>query len=454
MKRFSKFLVVAALASSMGLSSCEGVLNILPPLDLANESALTNTRGLETALTGAYNGFASGSLVAGNCITTGEIWSDQIIPASPGFGELQIVGRNLNFFNPNGRSIWQDGYGVINRANNILDALPTVNDAQIAGVRDAIRGESLFLRGWMYFELVRYFSQGWGFTADNSHPGVVLRTTPTKGSTGLPKARSTVAETYKQIIDDLTEAERLLPAINPNGRADKAAVAALLARVYFQQNDFTNAAAAANRVISTGRFALNSTVRRVFDANDTPEAVFQLLSTDQNNSAGALQGSFRAFDFDSPFYLDDAFARTLTTPANRGDRRIDSLLLQRDGITFTTKYDRLAPPMHVPLIRYSEMLLIRAEATATSAPTAALADVNAVRTRAGLTALTGLSGQALTDAIRRERSIEFIAEGHRFHELKRTRQNLRATPWNGNQTIFKIPDVEVNANTLCTQNPD
>jgi hypothetical protein len=454
MKRFSKFLAVAALTSGMGLSSCEGVLNILPPLDLANESALTNTRGLETALTGAYNGLASGSLVAGNCITTGEIWSDQIIAASPGFGELQIVGRNLNFFNPNGRSIWQDGYGVINRANNILDALPTVNDAQIAGARDAIRGESLFLRGWMYFELVRYFSQAWGFTADNTHPGVVLRTTPTKGSTGLPKARSTVAETYKQIIDDLTEAERLLPTTNPNGRADKAAVAALLARVYFQQNDFTNAASAANRVISTGRYALNASVRGVFDANDTPEAIFQLRSTDQNNSAGAVQGSFRAFDFDSPFYLDDAFARTLTTAANRGDRRIDSLHLQRDGITFTTKYDRLAPPMHVPLIRYSEMLLIRAEATAQSAPAAALADVNAVRTRAGLTALTGLSGQALTDAIRRERSIEFIAEGFRYHELKRTRQNLRSTPWNGNQTIFKIPDVEVNANTLCTQNPD
>ena len=106
------------------------------------------------------------------------------------------------------------------------------------------------------------------------------------------------------------------------------------------------------------------------------------------------------------------------------------------------------------MIRYAEVLLIRAEATAQASPAAALTDVNAVRRRAGLAALTGLSGQALVDAIRRERSIEFIAEGHRYHELKRTRQNLRATPWNGNQTIFKIPDVEVNANTLCTQNPD
>lgn len=452
MKRFSKLLAVAALTAGMGMSACESVLNILPPLDLANEAALTNTRGVQTALTGAYStsgGLSDGSLVSGNCVTAGELWADQVIASSPGFGQLQIVNRNLNFFNDQGRPIWQNGYGVINRVNNILDALPTINDASIGAVRDAIRGESLFLRGWMYFELVRYFAQPWGFTADNSHPGVVLRTTPTKGSVGLAKARATVAETYKQIIDDLTEAERLLPASN-SGRANKAAAAGLLARVYFQQNDFTNAAAAANRVASAGA-ALNSDVREVFDKNDTPEAVFQLLSTDQNNAAGAVNGNFRAVDFDSPFYLDDAYARTLFSSATTGDKR-RNLFLQRDGLTFTTKFDRLV--MNVPIIRYAEILLIRAEATAQTNATGALADLNAIRQRAGLPALTGLTGQALIDAIRRERSIELIAEGNRYHELKRTRQSLRSTPWNGNQTIFKIPDVEVNANTLCTQNPD
>jgi len=453
MKRFSKFLAVAALASGMGLSSCEGVLNILPPLDLANEAALTNTRGVQTALTGAYStsgGLSDGSLVSGNCVTAGELWADQVVASSPGFGQLQIVSRNLNFFNDQGRPIWQNGYGVVNRVNNIIDALPTINDAEIAAVRDVIRGESLFLRGWMYFELVRYFAQPWGFTGDNSHPGVVLRTTPTKGTVGLAKARATVAETYKQIIDDLTEAERLLPASN-SGRASKGAAAALLARVYFQQNDFTNAAAAANRVAGANLYSLTDGVRDVFDNANNSEAIFQLLSTDQNNAAGAVNGNFRAADFDSPFLLDDAYARVLFGSTTTGDKRRD-LFLQRDGLTFTTKFDKLV--MNVPMIRYAEILLIRAEATAQTNPTAALADVNAIRRRAGLSALTGLTGQALIDAIRRERSIEFIAEGFRYHELKRTRQNLRATPWNGNQTIFKIPDVEVNANTLCTQNPD
>ncbi len=452
MKRFSKFLAVAAMTAGLGMSSCEGVLNILPPLDLANEAALTNTRGVQTALTGAYStsgGLSDGSLISGNGITAGELWADQVVISSPGFGQLQIINRNLNFFNDQGRPIWDNGYGIINRVNNILDALPNINDAEIAGVRDGIRGESLFLRGWMYFEIVRYFAQPWGFTADNSHPGVILRTTPTKGTVGVTKARSTVAETYTQIIADLTEAERLLPA--SGSRATKGAAAALLARVYFQQNDFTNAAAAANRVISTNLYSLNAGVRDVFDNNDNPEAIFQLRSNDQNNAAGAVNGNFRAVDFDAPFYVDDAYARVLFGSTTAGDKRRD-LFLQRDGLTFTTKFDKQV--MNVPMIRYAEVLLIRAEATAQSNPTAALADVNAIRRRAGLAALTGLTSQALVDAIRRERSIEFIAEGHRYHELKRTRQNLRSTPWNNNQAIFKIPDNEVNANNLCTQNPD
>jgi hypothetical protein len=454
MKTFRKLFASAALCAMLGLSSCENVLNILPPLDLANESALTSTRGLQTALTGAYStngGLADGSLLAGNCITAGEIWADQVVAFNYGFGQQQIRAFGLNFFNDQGRPIWQNGYGIINRVNNVLEALPTVNDAQIAANRDLIRGESLFLRSWMYFELVKYFAQQWSSTADNSHPGVVLRLTPTKGSTGLAQARATVAQTYTQIIADLTEAERLLPAMNPSGRASKGAAAALLARVYFQQNDLTNAAAAATRVISSGIYSLNPGVLDVFQNSSTPEAIFELQSTTQNDASGAVTGNFRQMDNDPPLYVSEVFSATLLGSTTMGDRR-RTFVNQRDGATFVTKYDKLV--MNVPLLRYSEILLIRAEATATSAASAALADVNAVRRRAGLADLTGLTGDALIAAIRRERGIELAFEGNRFFELKRTRQQIRGRAWNDNQVIFKIPDVEVNSNTLCTQNPD
>ncbi len=459
MKTFSKLLATAALV--VGLASCESTLNILPPLDLANEVALTSTRGLQTALTGAYStsgGISDGSMLAGNGITTGELWADNALALSPGFGQQQIVTRTLNFFNDQGRPIWQNSYGVINRVNNVLDALPTVSDAQIDAAaapgatiknRDLIKGESLFLRGWMYLQIVSYFAQPWGFTADNSHPGVVIRLTSTRSGSGQAKARSTVKETYDQIIKDLTDAEAILPASHPTGRATKGAAAALLARVYFQQNDFTNAAAAATRVINSGLYALTPGVRDPFDNNSTSEAIFELQSTDQNDASGAVVGTFRQVDDSQSFIVDPDFSALLF--ANKGDNR-QSLVVQRDGQTYVSKYDRLV--MNVPLIRYAEILLIRAEATAQSSTTTALADANAVRTRAGLPALKGLTSDALVSAIRLERRFELMFEGNRFHELKRTKQNVRGTPWNNAQLIFKIPDVEVNANTLCAQNPN
>ncbi len=458
MKRFRKLIVASALMAGVGFSSCESVLNILPPLDLANEAALTNTRGLRTALTGTFSpsgGLADGSGVSGNVLTSGELWSDQVQAQNPGFGQLQIVNRNLNFFNDQGRPIWQNGYGIINRANNILDAIPTITDAQIASEKNLIRGNALFLRAWAYFNLVRSFAQPWGFTADNTHLGVILRLTPTRGSTGASKARSTVAEVYAQIIKDLIEAESLLPEASAlpdfyNSFASKGAVAGLLARVYFQQNDFTNAAAAASRVISNSGYSLSDDVMDVFKNSPTPETIFQLISDDQSNSAGAVNGNFRQDDNDPPLFVDPAFATVIAALPDADKRKV--FVNERDGVTRTTKYDKLQ--MNVPLIRLPEMLLIRAEATAQSAAASALADLNQIRRRAGLAPLTGLSGQALIDAIRRERSIELCFEGDRFHELKRTKQNIRASAWNASSCIFKIPDVEVNANTLCQQNPD
>jgi len=83
-----------------------------------------------------------------------------------------------------------------------------------------------------------------------------------------------------------------------------------------------------------------------------------------------------------------------------------------------------------------------------------------VRVRAGIPALTGLTGTALRDAIRRERAMELIFEGDRFQNVKRMR-GLNINPLNTNQRLafdapqllWKIPDTEMNANPQMQQNP-
>jgi hypothetical protein len=75
-------------------------------------------------------------------------------------------------------------------------------------------------------------------------------------------------------------------------------------------------------------------------------------------------------------------------------------------------------------IRLAEVYLNRAEANyRLNSPAQALSDMNAVRTRTGvnLPPKTGLSGNALFDAIRQERKIELAYEGHLYWDMRRWR---------------------------------
>ena len=111
--------------------------------------------------------------------------------------------------------------------------------------------------------------------------------------------------------------------------------------------------------------------------------------------------------------------------------------------------------MNTPVVRLAEMYLTRSECRAQQGnASGALADVNIIRQRAGLKDLPGTTaGNSLITAIRRERNLELAFEGDIFLERKRQRRNLKQRPWNDAALIFKIPDIEMNANTLCVQNP-
>jgi hypothetical protein len=111
--------------------------------------------------------------------------------------------------------------------------------------------------------------------------------------------------------------------------------------------------------------------------------------------------------------------------------------------------------MNTPIIRLAELYLTRSECRAQQGNAAgSVADVNVVRQRAGLKDLAAtLTGNSLLNAVRRERNIELAFEGDIFLERKRQRRNLKQRPWNDAALIFKIPDIEMNANTLCIQNP-
>ena len=131
-------------------------------------------------------------------------------------------------------------------------------------------------------------------------------------------------------------------------------------------------------------------------------------------------------------------------------------------------------------LRLAEMYLIRAEANAKENNVeAALADVNLLRTRAGLPDAAlytperlAAAGKTVLDAVLEERWLELAFEGHRAYDLFRNNRSmvrnypgthsLNNTPTKDlhqevkptdNRVVFYIPQAEINRNSALQQNP-
>src|SRR5262245_13648148 len=124
------------------------------------------------------------------------------------------------------QSVWASAYDAINRANSVLDHVPSISmDKTLA---DRIIAEAKFLRATHYFNLVRMFG------------GVPIKTHETQGLDSLAIARNTAQEVYSLIEQDLKDAIAVLPSAksytgNDVGRASKGAAKTLLAKVYLQR---------------------------------------------------------------------------------------------------------------------------------------------------------------------------------------------------------------------------
>ena len=107
----------------------------------------------------------------------------------------------------------------------------------------------------------------------------------------------------------------------------------------------------------------------------------------------------------------------------------------------------------------AEQYLIRAEARAYQDNLiGAVADINMIRRRAGLSDISSDDKAAILDFVFKERRAEFFLEwGHRWLDLKRTGKvnevmgELRST-WNKEDELYPIPENQIINNPNVTQN--
>ncbi|MCU0392379.1 MAG: RagB/SusD family nutrient uptake outer membrane protein [Thermoflexibacter sp.] len=437
------FFIALALLSF----ACGERLNVEPTQSVSETTALNDDQAVKVTLAGAYDGLSNGNLYAGAIQFSGDFLGDDREFVFGGtFTNMDELWRKaLTTTNATVSAVWLNAYRTINISNNILAALDKVEQAD----RGRVEGEALFIRGSLYFELVKLYAKFWDDGNNASNPGVPLVLTPTRTVTEADnRARNNVAEVYTQIIADLTKAENLMP--NANGIfANKFAAAAMLSRVYLAQGRYAEARDAANRVITSGRFAIARSFADAFieSAGDYGrEHIFRIAITDQDGVNSM-----------NTFYASSAFQ-------GRGDVRVQTKHLalyetgdiRRDFFyrtgtnTFTSKYRDLYGD--VPVLRITEMYLTRAEANfRLNAQVGATpqADINLIRQRAGLPPLANLT----LAAILRERKLELAFEGQQVWDLKRTKTAVNTTfNWNSERLIFPIPQREIDTNKSLTQN--
>lgn len=470
MKRINLFLFT--LMTSVALWGCSDTLDLEPQASISDVVALSTPGNVENARVGAYAALGGANAYGGSYIYLTEIYAapvSEIFFAGTFLQPREINVKQVLTDNSFVAGYWATSYNIINRANNILSALDVFGSD--TGTRAKVEAEARFLRGVALFNLVQVFGKSYNDGSPSSNPGVPIVLVPTRtADETLQVPRNTVAEVYTQVLADLNAAKAALP--NTNGfYANTFVASAMLARVHLVMGNYAQAAAEANRVITSNRYSLFASItgNYVRTANGS-ETIFAI-----QNTATVFNNDMAVFHAPLPFGRADIKVEPLHfnfTPANSatpvqryetGDIRATLFVSAGGRGLMTSKY---ASPSNNPsldprrtnitVLRLAEMHLIRAEAnvrTGGSVGAPALTDVNAIRARVGLAPLTAVT---LADVLK-ERRNELIFEGLLYSDMKRLQINSQgasgALPWNSNALVFPIPQREMIVNKQLTQNP-
>ena len=443
------------------LISCEDRLEVFPEDELSSSIVFNNEVTITGAINGMYSKLQDGDIF-GEPQMVADFMSDNVnfvgsFPTLNDINQFETLANNATL-----RDFWIDQYETISVANLIINKLETI-DASILepDTRSLFIAEAKFVRALIFFELVNQWAQPFQFQSGNNL-GIPLQLDAFEGGdlTPFQLERSTVNEVHQQIINDLNDAIADLPATN-SLRATKGAAQALLSRLYLYREDWSNAASLANDAISAGSLSSDFSF---YDQNTTSsEHLFIIVNTAADNTVGSgfttYYNAAPGGRGDAPFSqnLIDAFA------SEPNDKRFSDLSVAAtdaggNSTYFTTKYpDVVNDASLVPVLRITEMYLIRAEANLRAGSMigdSPINDINALRLRAGLNALSSVD----LDAILLERRKELCFEGHRRMDLLRNNQNLRpeggsVSALGANKIIFPIPEREIQNNPNITQNP-
>jgi hypothetical protein len=337
----------------------------------------------------------------------------------------------------NNVNYWENGFRLINLCNLFIEGVHNAVESNIISEEagDAYESEARVLRAITYHTLVIHFARPYR-DGNGSNPGLPIFESGVNSADEVElvvnTSRSTVAEVYDFILEDLDYAEQFAITNEdyPITRASEGAAIALKSRIYLHMGDWQNVITEANKLTTSGQYALGSSVETPWNDNESSESIFsmEMSPTDNLNTNAALarmlgspslgargEYAISPIIWNQSFWHSDDLRRTL--------------LVEDNGLRyFTSKYRDYAQwTDYSPIIRYAEVILNLAEAEGrqNGITPIGLAHLNSIRDRAisgnmiSYTMADFPNATTFVQAVLNERRIELLAEGHRWSDIHR-----------------------------------
>lgn len=486
-KLLNIFLILLVVT---GFNSCfDELLDPVPETFISDLSAFETEERIDAQIKGVYSSFKSGQFLGGRFYIYNSIRGDDFLNLQAnGVTGYQTWNHNLNPSSMEVQNLWHQVYAALNRVNMFIGGMEDYEEYLIGEniitqeAFDQYIGEALALRGIAYHSLIQLYAQPY-----NKNPqlwGAILRITPQRSSADNDMPRSTLAETYTQILQDLNDAEALLPDVSGTNNDDfvtrvtRNTVVAYKTRVLLHMNDYAGVVTEGNKIVSTSApfsspsgvaHGLHNDFEEIFTNFTTSESIFSIpmTATEPPGTQNSLAYYFAAAPTGNNEYSINQESELWTSNAfPEDDVRIQLVLPGVGGASDEIFLDKFRDDLDwAPVIRYAEVILNLAEAEANTNGFAndsrAVALLNAVYLRsnpdeAPLGDFASLD--AFMDRLLLERNLEFLGEGLKNMDTQRTlgthaaKENVEAVGPESNSYVWPISQGEFNTNSLVQPN--
>ena len=498
MKSINKYIIVAALATPLALTSCsDSFLEVTPPDKATVNEYFSSYDHIIEAMAATYNPMRqydwNNSQYAPLTLCS-DVMGDDVWPGGSGISDNQHLHKMFNFESTQNSSdalsgIWDQSFKGVRNANDVLRYIDNSKQSLTDAQYNTFSAEARTLRAFYYMQLWKFYGNIPFYMENLKAPYIA--------------EQKQADEVYEAVISDLESAISLnaLPMKWDDdniGRISQAAAYMIYAEMVMYQNDearYQKALSFMQQIINdTDNYDLNPDYAGIFleSGEWTKESIFEICYKDDNavrawgggvvNAGGTIYprligpaGGVPEDGVDNGWGFEPVREETYNMFAE-GDSRRDATVYDARKASYTKRYQDtgLWLKKYLPytennkdqkadgdlnfnnnlrIYRFAETLLNAAEllVRTNGDQTKAQEYLNRVHHRAGLTD----NRAATIDNIIDERHLEFVGEGKRYWDLVRTGKaastltpdayGYRTNTWSESKKYLPIPLSEIDA---------